>query len=292
MNSNNKSILIVTDVFPFPANKNGNTENIYNLIFQLKKQFSFKIDLLYIGAVKNIGSERIGELSKMCDNVFLRNLRNSKFIRFSYFTFKTNFDLKENYETVFFATFLSAYTRFNFNLNAKFILYQADSRTLFYSKLPGIKNTLRYHKFKCEQKWLFSRFNSIIFVSEIDEAEVNKYIGLKGRSLTVPIGCNIDANAANKVKHKDIDLIFTGNFHYLPNSHAVIFFLNTIIPRLILLYPDIQVYFVGRLPTQEMAAKAKQYKNNVFITGEVPSLEEFLLRAKIYISPLYLGSGL
>ena len=161
MNSNKIKILIVTDVFPFPPNKNGNTENIYNIILQLKRNYSYTIDFIFIGRKKTISQQQILELNKIIDNLYIKNLCNTKLIRLSKWLYKKNFGIHKNYSVILFATFLSSYARFNFNIKARYILYQADSRTLHYSKLKGIINYLRYVKFKVEQKFMFVRFNPV-----------------------------------------------------------------------------------------------------------------------------------
>ena len=285
-------ILLVTDVFPFPPHKNGNTENIYNILVRLTKDFNYKIDLLYIGKINALKDEYKQEITNHVDNLYLHNLNNTKAIRFSWFLYKKNFGLENKYDYLFFATYLSGFTSYNFDFKCAYILYQADSRTLFYSKFPGLKNKLKYLKARIEQNILFRKFEKIVFVSEIDEKEVNSYAKINHKTTTIPIGCNVSEEKTNKSIKKDIDLIFTGNFHFLPNSDGAEYFLKTITPLLIEKLPQIKIFFVGRFPTKKMLRFNDMYSNNVFVTGEVPSVNDYIERAKIYISPLYKGSGM
>lgn len=281
-------ILFVTDAFPFPSNRNGNTENISNILVRLT---DFKVDLLYIGDTEKLAKENINQLEKITNKIYFINLKSRKLLRIISLFYRTNFGLIEDYDILFFSTFLSGYARFNFNLKSHYILYQADSRSLFYSKLKGIKNRIKYYKFRIEQKNLIKRFDKTIFVSEFDEAEVNHYLGFKNKTLTIPIGCNL-VSRDYAIENKDIDLIFTGNFHFPPNSTGAINFVENILPELPIIFPDIKVFFVGRNPTAEMKLLEEKYSQNLIITGEVEDINLYLRRAKVYISPLYMGSGM
>jgi glycosyltransferase involved in cell wall biosynthesis len=281
-------ILFVTDAFPFPSNRNGNTENISNILVRLT---DFKVDLLYIGDTDKLAKENIRQLEKITNKIYFINLKSRKLLRIVSLFYRINFGLTEDYDILFFSTFLSGYARFNFNLKSYYILYQADSRSLFYSRLKGIKNRIKYLKFRIEQKYLIKRFDKTIFVSEFDEAEVNHYLGFKNKTLTIPIGCNL-VSRDYVIENKDIDLIFTGNFHFPPNSSAAIYFIINILPELLIDFPKIKVFFVGRNPTSSMKLLGEKYSRNLIITGEVKDINLYLGRAKVYISPLYMGSGM
>lgn len=287
------NLLIVTDCYPYPPERNGNTENIYNLILRLRKAYDYNIDLAYIGQIKKLNSESKNEIQKLVDNIILIDLFNSKFIRLSRWLFPKNLGIESTYSIVFFASFLSAYARFNFKMKASYILYQADSRTLKYSKKHGLENKLRYYKYKFEQRLLFLQFDKIIFVSEVDQKEVNSYFKQSKKTLAIPIGCNsLYLKEEIELDNKTIDLIFSGNFHFHPNSEAAIYFIESVAPELIERNPDIKIFFVGRHPQIRMINSAENYKDNIIITGEVPSIYDYLRKSKVYFSPLKSGSGM
>jgi sugar transferase (PEP-CTERM/EpsH1 system associated) len=88
---------------------------------------------------------------------------------------------------------------------------------------------------------------------------------------------------------KDIDLIFTGNMSYAPNILAALYLVKKIIPLLNKPYPNLKVYLVGANPAPKIKALAS---NNIIVTGFVNDIKPFLGRSKIFVAPLFIGSGL
>lgn len=285
-------ILFVTNTLPYPVSKNGNTENVFNLMCNLKEDASFQVDMIFLGNIHQTCGIYFEAVRNVVHKLFTLNLQKQNLIRFSYFLFRKNLGLTETYDIIFFNSFLSGYCRFNFYIKQKTLLYQADSRSLFYSGRDGIKNKIKYYKSKLEQKFLFRYFNRIIFVSELDEYEVNCYAKLSNKTCVIPIGVNLPNIDLGFPKNKKFDLIFTGNFHFGPNADGSVKFLKEVCPNLISLIPDIKICFAGRFPTSQMIQTASLYKSNVIITGEVVSLSDYLFSSKIYISPVYWGAGM
>lgn len=287
-----RKVLIVADTFPYPVSRNGNTENIYNLISNLKEDQNILVDMVFIGDIKSKTEDSLTFVQAKLNKLHLIQLKFHIFLRLSKFLFKKNLGLSDNYDIIFFTSFSSSYTRFNFPKTKKTILYQADSRTLFYSFKRGLSNRIRYYKFKIEQKMIFKYFDKVIFVSEIDKLESDIYTKLNSKTIVIPIGVNLPSSDNFKDINKDIDMIFTGNFHFAPNSDAAEKFLMQIFPDLLIRIPNIKICFAGRYPTTQMLENQKKYPDNIFVTGEVPSISDFLLRAKIYFSPIYWGGGM
>jgi len=283
-------VLFITDNFPHPPIDGGQV-NIYYLLMNLSKQDGFVVDLLFVGNKYKLNNESVDIIGELVNKLFIRHLSNSKLIRFSKLLFEKNFGLDINYDLLFFSTFLSSFTWFNFGSNIKTILYQADSRTLYYSHRSGFFNKVKYFKYKFEQKLMFKNFDRIIFVSELDEVESNNYTNLWNRTQVIPIGINLPKKQEQNL-NSEIDLVFTGNFCFPPNSEGAIKFLNDIFPSLLKSRPNITIYFVGRFPSNELIAFESKYPQNIFVTGEVKSISEYLLKAKIFFSPLYWGSGM
>jgi len=84
-------------------------------------------------------------------------------------------------------------------------------------------------------------------------------------------------------------IIFTGNMNYRPNIDAAIFLVKQVGQILIKKFPEIIIYIVGVDPTYEVRNLASQ---NVIVTGFVPDMKEYLKKAHVFVSPLFLGSGL
>lgn len=88
---------------------------------------------------------------------------------------------------------------------------------------------------------------------------------------------------------KDIDLIFTGNMNYFPNVEAAIFLVEEIVPLLQSKFPNLTTYLVGANPDRSVKRLANV---QTIVTGFVPEILPYLLRAKVFVAPLFYGSGL
>ena len=287
-----KKILFITDNFPYPPDKDGNSENIYNIIRHLKiLKSEFQIDLLFVGKLKSITQYQKDQLKKYVSHIFYKNLNHHYLIRFSRFLL-TKFNISDEYNIYFFSNFHSGYLKNNLPQNVPSILYQADSVTLHVSKKKGTRNKIKYIQYKIEQKRLFKSFDKVIFVSKEDRYEVNTYAPYKNKYLVIPIGFDKKYKKKDENLRKIYDLVFSGNFGFYPNSEAAMFIINEITPELIKKYPNITIGLIGRNPTNKMIKCAKKYKKNIIITGEVPSIPDELNKGRIFISPLKTGSGM
>jgi sugar transferase (PEP-CTERM/EpsH1 system associated) len=88
---------------------------------------------------------------------------------------------------------------------------------------------------------------------------------------------------------KDIDLIFTGNMGYAPNIAAALYLVKEVMPLLFKRYPNLKVFLVGANPSSKIKALAS---DNITVTGWVNDIKPFLGRSKIFVAPLFIGSGL
>lgn len=85
---------------------------------------------------------------------------------------------------------------------------------------------------------------------------------------------------------KKFDLIFTGNMNYPPNVAASIYIAKRILPLL-----DKKVNFlVSGVNPNKSVLKLKSSK--IAITGWVENISESYLQSKIFIAPMFLGTGL
>lgn len=82
------------------------------------------------------------------------------------------------------------------------------------------------------------------------------------------------------------DLIFVGNMSYAPNVAAVQFLIEQILP---LLPNNIKVLIAGANPSKEVMRLASE---NVVITGWIDDIREAYANAKVFVAPLFIGTGL
>lgn len=272
-------ITFVSTMIPYPYDKNGFTENIFNIIYYLKQNKNIKIR--YFVFAKETFNKDVNTFQGLVDQlIFKRPISKYLFPFMKFFYKKIDCDGK-----VFFCDFNSGYYYDVFE--GEKILYSADSPSYYYSKNNNFKSILFFCKYVVEEKILYKNFNKIIFVSDNDLKFSKSRTNNKG--VQIPIGYNFQ-----RVKNsdKDIDLIFTGNFNYKPNHEGAEWFLDNILEELILILPKVKIGLVGRNPTKKMIKYSKRFTKNLEVTGEVDSVEDFLARSRVYISPLLSGSGM
>ncbi|MFH0954371.1 MAG: glycosyltransferase [Verrucomicrobiota bacterium] len=90
---------------------------------------------------------------------------------------------------------------------------------------------------------------------------------------------------------KELALVFTGYYSDEPNRDAVIWFCHTVWPRLKSKYPDLTFYVVGPEPTPAMLELARR-DPRIIITGEVDDIRPYLAKARVFVCPNRLGSGM
>jgi glycosyltransferase involved in cell wall biosynthesis len=83
-------------------------------------------------------------------------------------------------------------------------------------------------------------------------------------------------------------IIFTGNMDFPPNYESAIWFIDRVLPLLLVHKPDIQFVVAGANPVPELLARVGF---NVEITGFVPDLGSEIARSSLYVAPLICGGG-
>ena len=276
-----KQIIFVSDKLPYPPDLDGNNENIFNIIYELKKKNNFQITFFLHADNTKIKSDHLSKFNNIVDSLIIKkNISKYFFLMNNFFfqKFKTN-------EIIFFCNFNSGFLS-NIYQSPKKILYAADSATLFYSKQKSFKSYFFYIKHIFEESLIYPLFEKVLFVSNDDLIYTkNRH---NNRGVFVPIGYSVKNTNIQKKKY---DLIFTGDFSYMPNSDAAHHFLNNLFYKLINKFPNLKVGLIGRNPTKLMKIFKKKYKENLFI-GEVDNIEQNIKSSKIYFSFLNYGSGM
>ncbi|HOP79774.1 MAG TPA: glycosyltransferase, partial [Armatimonadota bacterium] len=95
--------------------------------------------------------------------------------------------------------------------------------------------------------------------------------------------------AAVKRFEETSDLLFVGSFKHPPNADAVRFFCKEVFPFVLERIPDAKLFVVGANPPADIQNLASE---NVIVTGFVQDLSDYLLRARVSISPLRFGAGM
>jgi GT2 family glycosyltransferase/glycosyltransferase involved in cell wall biosynthesis len=141
-------------------------------------------------------------------------------------------------------------------------------------------------KQKKQEISVYKASDEIWVVTEEDKKAISTFVS----NIPIHILPNIHKKIGYKKDYKvSKDIIFVGNFQHSPNIDAIIFFINEIFPKIVLLIPDIRLFIVGNKPPNAIVEKGS---SNIIITGYVEKLSPYLKNARVSISPLRYGSGM
>ena len=163
-------------------------------------------------------------------------------------------------------------------------------RLALYERNPFYRLAFRYEaarlgSFECS---LAGKFDKALVISEVDRKAIAE--GLHDRFFECPHGVTLDDSPADPGEIHPNSIIFSGNMNYRPNVDAVIYFYREIYPRVRREIPAAKFFIVGANPDASIL-KLKD-DSGVHITGEVPSIYEWLRKATVGIDPLRAGAGL
>lgn len=104
----------------------------------------------------------------------------------------------------------------------------------------------------------------------------------------VPNGVDVDAFAGGPpLRERECAVVFTGNLAYPPNVDAAVFLARSILPRL--RTPAVRCILAGAEPAAAVRACAG---DRVEVTGWLRDMGEAYRRARLFVAPLRLGSGM
>lgn len=85
-------------------------------------------------------------------------------------------------------------------------------------------------------------------------------------------------------------LIFSGVMRTNTNVNAITWFARQVWPKIKMQEPEAQLYIVGRQPTA--AVRELGELPGITVTGEVPSMADYIRRASVCINPMRVGAGM
>lgn len=84
------------------------------------------------------------------------------------------------------------------------------------------------------------------------------------------------------------DLMFLGGFGHPPNTDAVLWLAEEILPRVRARLPEVKLFVVGNNPPESVRRLASE---RVIVTGYVADLDPYLRRCRLSVAPLRYGAG-
>jgi sugar transferase (PEP-CTERM/EpsH1 system associated) len=85
-------------------------------------------------------------------------------------------------------------------------------------------------------------------------------------------------------------IVFTGQMDYWPNVDAVVWFSNTVLPKLREKFSAATFYIVGAHPSA--AVQALSSRPGIVVTGQVPDVRPYIGHADVVVAPMRIGRGI
>ena len=128
-------------------------------------------------------------------------------------------------------------------------------------------------------------FHTIISEQDRDYLQIKE----KHKIKIVPNGVDTTFFKPIPTAEKKYDIAFVGNMGYVPNVEGARYIVQELLPKLQKHFPNIKILIAGARPTALVQSFASE---NVTITGWIEDIREAYASAKIFVAPLFLGSGL
>ncbi|GAB5492821.1 MAG: glycosyltransferase [Phototrophicaceae bacterium] len=138
------------------------------------------------------------------------------------------------------------------------------------------------------ERWMYSPYDSTVVLSDEDKQEllgINPQLNLS----VIPNGIDLEDFQLQDREREEATLLFVGNFDYPPNHDAALLIIQEIFPKVKAHIPSVNLQLVGNAPSAEMVALASE---SIEVTGRVPSVQDYLASATIFVCPLRVGAGI
>ena len=149
------------------------------------------------------------------------------------------------------------------------------------------------------EPWLLGEFDHTLTTSPTDRAALLELAAAAGvadaeqRLSVVPNGVDLGYFSPIDEERLPDTLVLTGKMSYHANVTAAQELVREIMPLVWAQRPDVGVWIVGKDPTREVWALAREAANGrVTVTGTVPDMRLYLRRASIAVAPVPYGAGI
>lgn len=311
------NILLVHHRLPWPLN-NGMDKLRYNLL----RTLSIKHELtLIVPGTSNVGEEEIKKYVKQLivvpvndlkDNSLLFYIKRSLFLLFGQRPYYLsdcysklfdkhlrNFLRNNQFDLIhFLSDFSGLYLLSLSHLKDRIVLGPVDDnvQTSYenYINAPNFKDRLifyiNYIHIKRFYKRILLNSGKIYFHSQSDLENVVSRAGELVNAAVLPVATEIDENIGNNSDEEPNSIVFVGGMGASFNQEAVRYFMNNIFPLIQEKLPDIRFYIVGNHPPKDIVQLHDG--KSIIVTGAVASVDPYIAKAKVYVSPVRGGTGI
>ena len=297
-------IVILTSRFPFPLEK-GDKLRAYYFIKELSNLY--RVVLISLSD-KKVNDNEFEELEKICDKVYLFRLKKAQIFFNLFYGLFNDKPFQINY-----------FYSYSIQKKVKKILEDEVPDHIYCQLIRVTEYVKNYHN--CPKtidymdalskgiqrrkeiapwysKWIFKieyerllNYESVIYdyfeTHLIISDQDRKQIIHPDRDKIKVIPNGIDASFFEEIKtDKKFDLVFVGNLSYAPNKEAVYYLIDHIISK-----SNYTCLISGANPSNSLRSKIDK-SINVTLWANVDDIRLSYCSAKIFIAPLFIGTGL
>jgi glycosyltransferase involved in cell wall biosynthesis len=184
----------------------------------------------------------------------------------------------------------------NFPSLSNTVLFQHNVETMIWRRhVEQSPDPLRKAYFRSQAERMFRcerdacrAVARVVAVSPQDATMMREMFGVS--AVSVPTGVDLDYFKRPARVEPTSDLVFVGSMDWLPNSDGIHYFVREVLPLIRHRKPDCTLAIVGRAPTPDIVALAKE-DPGITVTGTVPDVRPYLWGAVASIVPLRIGGG-
>jgi glycosyltransferase involved in cell wall biosynthesis len=310
------NILIVSPDLPYPKHQNGTTSTLYNLITEWRQENT--LSFCYFGA-KNEPAEQFCRNYRIRvfhrelvggSNEYLAPLGGRTIVKSrNAFGFKfANCEAipVDGYDLVFLAGFASVFMYEHLQPQAggvKIVFFEGDSLALYYERCSRESHILERLYYYIQAKLVkeierrsYALVDRVLYVSDVDRAYAVKNFPAVAQSKFQSVRIGVEQRAESREQPTTaklgINVGFSGILDYLPNAKAVEFIMAEIADRLLTGDFRVRLHIIGKNPPENLQRYVATYQDQLQAPGFVPDLNQYLAGLDLYISPLFIGTGM
>jgi glycosyltransferase involved in cell wall biosynthesis len=157
----------------------------------------------------------------------------------------------------------------------------------WWERLIGFEEFLKFRRFEAK---LANRADTVVFCSRVDLECVQKNAP-SARYALIPNGVNCDTFFPKQPQEEEPNtIVFTGNFGYRPNCHAVRFFFGEIFPLIRQRIPNARFLVVGSRAIRYLG-KYSRSTPGLELVDFVDDMRPYIAKGAVAVAPITVGAG-
>jgi glycosyltransferase involved in cell wall biosynthesis len=194
------------------------------------------------------------------------------------------------------ADFLFAAVNVPFGGEVPVVLFEHNVEYLIWKRLSELETVpwrralleIEWRKLRASEASTCARADLTIAVSQEDRRRLAE-LAPRSRIAAIPTGVDTSYFTPHSEAERPAHLVFSGSMDWHPNEDAVVYFIDSILPRIRAAIPHASFSVVGRHPTDRLRAIAG--RAGVHLTGTIDDVRPPIAEAAVYVVPLRAGGG-